>query len=292
MLAFPVCLTGLVNHLRTGVRAARAESHCYFINHRCHSAKCLLPRLPYFLFQSPCKTFIMYFRFVLLRSTLILSIVLVASIINSALTLSFEDVSAQNDLLTFDQTTLDFSSLNDPPLDLTAPFFDAENSPTYDALKGFDLSENSDINSSDLFGGDLSQGGTTFQLADCSTSEIPVAFGPSRVKRNADDGSSCTNPAASGSSSDDSNLPALMLPQEFDSEKHSITCFQLTLGVLPFAVVSSGDQADVINDRSRLYTVTSMNMPYSPSTLYRATVSMHWPAPFFPNSVFTRFGRG
>lgn len=209
----------------------------------------------------------MYYRLVLCRSAFILSIVVSASTINSDLTLPFEDVSAQNEFLTLDQTPLDFSSLNDPPLDLTASFLDVEN---------------------DLFGGDLSQGATTFQLADCSTSEIPVAFGKSRVKRAADDGSSCSNAAASGSPSDDSNLPALMLPQEFDSEKHSITCFQLTLGVLPFAVAASGDREDIINDRSRLYTVTSMNLPYSPSTLYRATVSMHCPSPFSSLSPYSR----
>lgn len=190
----------------------------------------------------------MFFRLFLLS-------IVSASIVNSDLTLPFEHDFTQ-DALPFDQVTLD-SSLLASPLDLTAPLFEAESPSTDDALTGFDLSD-----SSDLFGGD------TLQIVDCSKSEIPSALGKSRVKRT-DDGTSCPNRA----NTDDSAVPAVLFPQAFDPSQQSVTCWQLTLGVLPFAVVSSGDTADRIRDTTRKYTVTSTNHRYSPVTLYRATIS-------------------
>lgn len=124
-----------------------------------------------------------------------------ASIINSDLTSPFGDVFTQ-DALPFHPITLDSNPL-DPPLDSNAPLFAAESPSTNDAFEGSDFSD-----SSDLFGGDL------FQIADCSMSENLPALGKSRVRRS-DDTTSCSNPA----SRDDSNLPPLMLPQDFDPEK-------------------------------------------------------------------------
>lgn len=193
-----------------------------------------------------------------------------ASAIDSDFTLPFEDTLGQ-DALSFDQMTLDSNpldsswdstSLDSSSLDSTAPLFGADTSSTDDALNGFDLSD-----SSDFFSGD-----DPFQLADCSTSEIPSAVGKLRVKR-ADDGASCSNPSGTG----DSNQPPLLIPQEYDPEHHSITCWELTLGFLPFAVASSGDGVDITRDGSTMTRIPSTRIQFTPSTLYRATISMHTP---------------
>lgn len=189
----------------------------------------------------------------------ILSIVVSAQIINSDLTLPFDDPIPQDTSLPFDQIALGDNPL-DPPLDLTSSLFDADLSST-DALKGFELSANPETNPSE-------------RLWDaCSASDILPISRKSRVKR-IDGTLNCPNPAVSGDSPGNSNVPPLMLHQTFDQAKHSLTCWALTLGLLPFAVASSGDGYDIINDRSILHRVTSSEVQYSPSTLYRATISM------------------
>ena len=191
---------------------------------------------------------------------------------------SFDDVStaAQDTLLPLDQTSLDFNSLSDPPaLDLTATsLFDdgaGFSSSTDDALSGgLDLPGSNSTPENNLLWDHNSD--NSFQLAGgCSVSPL----GKSRVKRADNDvASSCANPAGSGGDSSDSSNGG-MLPQTYDEEKHSLTCWALTLGLLPFALASSGDWEDIRDDRSRgLYRVTSSNSPYSPVTLYRATISM------------------
>lgn len=156
----------------------------------------------------------MYFRLV---SGIIftLSIAISASIINSDLTLPFDDPIAQDTLFPFDQTTLNDNPL-DPPLDSTAPLFDVELSST-DALDGFGLSENPDTDPSELLWDD------SFQLAGCSNSNIPPALGKSRVRR-IDDTPACSNPASSEDPSDNLNVPLEMPFQAFDEERHSSTC--------------------------------------------------------------------
>lgn len=207
----------------------------------------------------------MYFQLVLLRCIFIVSIGVSASLFDSDVTLPLDDTAyTQDALLPLDQTTL-ASNLFDPSSDSsTAPLFDAQSPST-----GFDLSENSDIiNPSDLFGGD-----DMFQVADCSTSEIPPsALGKSRIKRSDNGGGTfCSDTNAAQSPSNDIEVP--MLPQEFDQERHSITCWQLTLGMLPFAVVG-GDEMPKKEDKTKLYRVTTSNSPYSPSTVYQVSISM------------------
>lgn len=118
-------------------------------------------------------------------------------------------------------------------------------------------------------------GNELFQLADCSTSETSLpALGKSRVRRIDDSPLSCANPnAAHSADSAGFEPPILSLePVNFDQSRHSITCWEITFGRLPYAVVSSGDGNDVILDRSIMYRVRE-GRQYSPTTLYRATIS-------------------
>lgn len=108
----------------------------------------------------------MHFQLVFLPSIFHFSIGGSASIFDSDLKLPSEDTNAQDVLLPFDQTLL-ASSLMDSQSDSSTPLFDAESSLTDNPLNGLDMSVNSDISSSDLFGNDM-----FLQVADCSTSEI------------------------------------------------------------------------------------------------------------------------
>lgn len=233
---------------------ARRDGHLSRKNHIDASITIIISELDITVLFITSHISITLYIFIMYARLFIFSIVS-ASIINSNPTLSLED-SFSEDALPFDQITLD-SNLLGPPLDSTSPLFDAENPSTDDTFNKLDL-----FDSSSLFRDN------TLQIADCSTPDIPHALDKSRVKRS-DDAASCSNSA----NPDDSNIPTLMLPQNFDPEKQSDTCWQLTLGLLPFAVVYSGDGSDRIRDTTRKYTVTSTNHRFSPVTLRRATLS-------------------
>ena len=165
----------------------------------------------------------------------------------------------------------DLTNIPSDPLDSATSLFDIDITPSQ-ILEGVDspLLEQTDPNSSELAWDD------PFQLADCSSSEnsfLPVT-GKSRVRRIDNDSSGCTNPdaAASGANPSSDPTPIFFEQKTFDKEKHSITCYEATLGLLPFAVLASPDKNDKITDTSK-----SIDLPfpfvvsYVVTTLYRVT---------------------
>ena len=194
----------------------------------------------------------------------IFSIVVAASPDDSdlSLPLPFGDPLGQDTLLY--QTTSDSNQL-DPSL------FDIGTSPT-DPLDEFNVSQNLDgIDPSEL----LLNGDNSFQLAgsgsgsSCSaSSDIPLTALGKRSRRVKRSGEMCHEKTFYP-------VPAFMLPVPFDPPNHSKTCWELTFGVLPFAVFSADEDDDGIIDvdKSKVYTVGA-HVQYQPYTIYRATISM------------------
>ena len=204
--------------------------------------------------------------FVVFATTFIFSVLLSVSAEDSDLTFPLDD-SLQTDLSNIPlDMSLDSKSLFDT--DITSP----------QILEAFDFfsSEQSEPNSSDLLWDDVDP----FQLADCSMSEnsalLPPALGKSRVRRIDDGGSSsCANPNAAMSESNPSKgggtTQVWLQRQAFDNAKHSETCWEITAGLLPFAVLRTGDIHDQIRDDSRIF---MLEFPLHPSPLvivYRVT---------------------
>lgn len=165
----------------------------------------------------------------------------------------------------------DLTDIPSDPFDSATPIFDIDITPSQ-TLEGLDspLLGQADPNSSELAWDD------PFQLADCSSSENPFlpVTGKSRVRRIDNDSSGCTSSdaAASGANPSSDPTPIFFEQKTFDEEKHSITCYEATLGLLPFAVLASPDKNDKITDSSK-----SIDLPfpfvvsYVVTTLYRVT---------------------
>lgn len=179
------------------------------------------------------------------------------------------DSNPEQTSLPFDQTELSYNLL-DLTVDQITPIWDAEDSST-DSFEGLNLSGNSDVNLSETLWDDSFELGDSFELVDCSGSEYPPALGKPRVRR-FDDSSRCPNAAVSGAPPDTLIEPLQMLPQAYDKERHSLTCFEMTSGLLPVAVLSTDEPNDISLDTTRKYRLP--NQIYEPVTIYRATICM------------------
>lgn len=112
---------------------------------------------------------------------------------------------------------------------------------------------------------------------------LAPARGKSRLKQRSDVATECGSPTYSLDSSGgstDAKISPIMLPQVFEKDKHFKRCWDLTLGVLPFAV--AGEASSVIDNPLRVYgfRVGPANAPYRPRTVYRATVRKF--SPYLP----------
>lgn len=188
----------------------------------------------------------MYIFRLLFGTTSILSVIVSASAADSDFTFPLDGS------LSSDQTDLSYSIPSDPPLDSTTT--------TTTSLFGSDTSSTEPLDGSTLPGDLLDPNSSepflwdddSFQLADCSKSETPPVLpglGKSRLRRLDADSSSCVNPNAAvpgGNPSDSTFAQVVLQRKTFDPEKHSITCFDWTGGLLPFAVFASGDASDVL----------------------------------------------
>lgn len=214
---------------------------------------------PFHLAKPKFQAFIMHIRLVF-GATLILPAMLSAWAEDSDFAFPL-DGSPQSDLSNIP---------SDPSFESTTSLFDTDIAPSQ-TLEGDNspLLGQTEPDSSELPWDD------SFQLADCSSSENTLlpALGKSRIRRSDDDSSICTDRDAAtseGKNPSDGPTRVFLMPQMFDAEKHSSTCWEYTLGVLPYAVIASGDRNDEIVDPSRIY-----NLPLRSSTLstlYRATV--------------------
>ena len=202
-------------------------------------------------------------HFHLIEATGLLAAIVSVSTTNSDFTSPDEDWIPERTSLPFDQTELSYS-LSDLPVDQITPTWNAEHSPT-EIFEEYNGSENSDVNLSETLWDD------SFELVDCSASEYPPALGKSRARR-FDGPSSCPNAAVSGSPPETLIEPLRMLPQVYDKERHSLTCFEMTSGLLPVAVLSSDEPNYIVEDTTRKYQLP--NQIYMPVTVYRATVCM------------------
>lgn len=201
----------------------------------------------------------MYVR-LLFATTSILSVILSAWAADLDFTLPLDDLQ-QTDL---------FSIPSDPPLDPTMSLFDADiaSSQTFDGADLLLLGQ-TDPNPSELSWDD------PFQLADCSSSEGPFfpTIGKSRVRRIDDDSSGCTNPdaGASGANPSEGSMRIFLEEQTFNEAKHSITCFEATGGLLPFAVIPSPEKNDRREDTSKFFLLPFPFYPNYLVTLYHVT---------------------
>lgn len=221
----------------------------------------------------------MYFNLILGIASLFPIIVPTFSLDPESLLLS-DNLFATDPSSSIDQ--LSDNSIN-PPLALTDNSLLSSNT-----LDGSNLFANSEIgnpSNDDLLWDDSKD--PLLLAGGCSTPDmtLPPARGKSRLKQRGDGPAECLSPDISqdtfAASSKDpaAQVPPVMLPQVFDAEKHSSSCWQITLGMLPFAV--AGEAANVVDDPSRTYgfRVTLANAPYTPRTVYQATVSKFFPPP-------------
>lgn len=251
---------------------------------------CILEKFPVVLLSSSTTNhrfntcgpfFIMGSRLVLLSLGIIFifSIIVCASPADSDFSslLPFDDPIGQDTSLSFeDQTTSNYN-----PLDPSS--FDIITSPT-NKLDEFHVSQNPDgINPSELLFND----DNSFPLAGsgvgsgCSaSSDISLTTLSKRSRRVKRIDAVCHN----GDSNSDVYypVPAFMLPVPFDPPNHSKTCWELTLGVLPFALFCTTEYelGSIIQDPSKIYTASEHPVQYHPSTVYRATVCMSPLLPF------------
>ena len=199
----------------------------------------------------------------------IFSVTVSAVSADSDFTLPYDDLGLEDTSLADEQTALS-SNWWDPPSDQTPPLFDADLYST-DGLDGFDVPENVGTigtNPSEIAWDD------PLQLADCSMSSDVSNLSNLRVRRGDAASTRCSKSDGSESfSSKDGSNSLLMLPQVYDDEKHSDSCWFATLGLLPYAVIGSGSPNDLSVDRSRTYKLRNMRQ-YFPTTVSHATIRM------------------
>ena len=204
-------------------------------------------------------------------------------IIFAAFSLASEPILPSDDLFTTDTLSPPIDQLSDISLNPLFEPMDFSSSPS--SLNALDTSSDLFVNSAtpdpsnDLFWDDADD---PLLLAGCSASDLlpPARRGRLRARQRSDGALECANPAmtsrdSSGGSDANAKVPPIMLPQVYEKDKHSVQCWEITLGILPFAVASSGEEGDVVLDPTRTegFTVTWANIPYSPRTVYRGTVS-------------------